>query len=306
VRKFRIAIILCLGLIFGESSAQVTGFSKAHTDTLKQGRPTGSLYLGFYFLEDALQYLYLSSNASGLIMDNRNQYELMGVINYQGLRTRSTSNTGYVYAHACLFRHTTTGGKRKLNKISLEPFAMFHFDEDRGIYARWQAGAYAVPLILNKPKIRIQAGLGLLYQWDRYDLLPPDYEDWWSADQWKTVQKDIKALDQQGTGFAARNGFRGSVYLGFYTSLGRIVDWNLCIYYQQPFSSNFTGTSLYSTSSDFRIPYPCITVETILNFKILSWLALDLRYYMQHDRNQLTFYLPYYMYTITMGVYFVI
>ena len=43
-----------------------------------------------------------------------------------------------------------------------------------------------------------------------------------------------------------------------------------------------------------------------MNFKILSWLALDLRYYMQHDRNQLTFYLPYYMYTITMGVYFVI
>jgi len=284
----------------------VSTFSKLQIDTLKQGRPTAGLYLGFYFMEDAVRYLYLSSTASGLILDSRNQHEILGIINYQGLKERSTSNTGYIYAHSNLFRHRMVNGSAKLGKISFEPFAMFLFDEDRGINARWQTGAYAVPLILNKPKIRIQAGMGFLYQWDRYDLLPPDYEGWWSDEDWKTISQNIRELDSKGTGFESRGGIRASAYIGFYSSLGKIFDWNVIVFYQQPFTSSFRGTPFYDISSDFRTPYPCITVETCMSFKLLSWLAMDLRYYMQHDRNQLTFYLPYYMYYITMGVYFVI
>ncbi len=306
MRKF--CILTALSIVFFTSGmeAQVSMFSKQHIDTLKQGRPTGSLYLGFYFMEDALQYLYLSATASGLVMDGRDRYEITGMINYQGLKTRSTSNTGYVYMHANFFNHKMEGGRRKMSRISLEPFTQFQFDEDRGINARWQTGVYAVPVILNKPKIRIQAGLGLLYQWDRYDLLPPDYEGWWTDQEWNSIQADIRQLDQDGEGFAGRSGVRGSAYLGFYSTFGKVFDWNLVIFYQQPFTSSFEGTPLYSRSQDFSIPYPCITLETMMSFKILSWLAMDLRYYFQHDRNQLTYYLPYYMYSITMGVYFTI
>jgi hypothetical protein len=306
MRKYCALLLLLLVIESSPSRGQVSMFAKQHVDTLKAGRATASLYLGFYYMEDALRYLYLSSTVSGLILDSRNQYEIIGLVNYQGLRTRSTSNTGYIFAHCNLFRHTTTDGKRKMSKISLEPFALFQFDEDRGIYARWQAGAYAVPLILNRPKIRIQAGLGFLYQWDRYDLLPPDYEGWWSDEDWKTISEDIRSLEPGGTGFARRNGFRGSVYLGFNGSFGKVFDWNFILFYQQPFASSFQGTPLYSISEDFRIPYPCITAETVMNFRILTWLAMDLRYYFQHDRNQLTFYLPYYMYSVTMGVYFLL
>jgi len=295
--------ILCLSF---QCFSQVCTFNKQYLDTLKKGRPTGSLYLGFYFLEDALQYLYLSGSASGLLLDSRNLYEVSGVINYQGLRIRSTNNTGYVYAHTSLFRHKFSGSTLNMSKISFEPFAMFQFDEDRGINARWQTGVYAVPLIVNKPKFRIQAGLGLLYQWDRYDLLPPDYEDWWSAREWKIVQKNIKILDSDSNGFATRNGIRGAVYLSFNGTFGKIFDMNIMLCYQQPFVSNFKGTELYDVSTDFKTPYPCISAEVLMNFQILKWLAMNLRYYMQHDRNQVTFYLPYYMYSITAGVSFTI
>ncbi|MCK9218720.1 MAG: hypothetical protein PHF97_00940 [Bacteroidales bacterium] len=266
----------------------------------------GNLYFGFYFLEDAQQYLYLSSTASGILLDSNNLYEISGVINFQGMKTRSTNNNGYVYLHNNLFRHKISDDKLEMKKISLEPFVMFQFDEDRGINARWQAGVYAVPLILNIPKIRIQAGVGLLYQWDRYDLLPPDYEGWWSDQKWKVISDDIKVLDPGGSGFASRNGIRGAGYLSFNSTFGKIFNMNIMFSYQQPFKSNFKGTSLYDVSSDFKTPYPCITAEAILNFKILQWLAMDLRYYMQHDRNQVTFYLPYYMYSITMGISFTI
>ncbi|MCX6287977.1 MAG: hypothetical protein NTY96_12770 [Bacteroidetes bacterium] len=303
VSIFFVITILCMNLA---SQAQVCTFNKQYLDTLKKGRPTGNLYLGFYFLEDALQYLYLTSNASGLLQDSHNLYEVSGVINYQGLRIRSTNNTGYVFVHSNLFNHRYADGKLVKSKISMEPFGMFQFDEDRGINARWQAGIYAVPLILERPKIRIQSGVGLLYQWDRYDLLPPDYEGWWTDEQWQVISADIKKLDPSGSGFAWRNGLRAAAYLSFNGTFGKIFDMNIIVSYQQPFVSNFKGIELYDVSADFKTPYPCLTVETIMNFKLLKWLAMDLRYYMQHDRNQVTFYLPYYMYSVTMGVSFTI
>ena len=299
-------IVFILAFTFHNSPAQVSTFNKMYVDTLKQGRPTGNMYLGFYFLEDAMQYLYLSATASGLILDSRNLYELSGVIYYQGLKERSTSNNGYIYFHTNLFRHKFTEGKAVLNKFSLEPFALFQFDEDRGINARWQTGVYMTPVFLNHKKLRIQAGFGFLYQWDRYDLLPPDYVGWWTDDQWKVVQKDISSLDPDSNGFVNRSGLRAAMYLGLSGSFGKVFDMNVILFYQQPFKSNFKGTELWDVSADFRTPYPCLSAEMIMNFKILSWLAMDLRYYMQHDRNQLTFYLPYYMYTVTMGVSFTI
>jgi hypothetical protein len=104
----------------------------------------------------------------------------------------------------------------------------------------------------------------------------------------------------------SKNGVRASFYLGFYSLFGKVFDWNLVLFYQQPFESSFVGTPFYSISADYHTPYPCFTAETSMSFRILPWLALDLRYYWQHDRNQLTFYLPWYMYYSTLGVSFTI
>jgi hypothetical protein len=286
--------------------AQVTVFSKDHIDTLKIHRPSGNLYLGVYFMQDALQYLYLYGMASGVILDSNNLVELSGVLNYQGLRTRSTSNTGYLYFHTNLFRQKQINGKRKLNRISLEPFSLYQFDEDRGINGRLQAGVYASPVLLDAKKVRIWAGLGFCTQYDLYDMLPPDYEGWWDDTDWKQISNAITELDPDGNGFVSRLGIRGSLYLAFSGSFGEKFDMNLMLIAQQPFVSSFHGTALYSVSRDYQIPYPCLTMETVLNFRILSWLAMDLRSYLQHDRNQLTYYLPYFMYYLTFGVSFTI
>jgi len=306
MKKPTVGLIVFSCLVASLASGQVSMFSKAHTDSLKKGIPTGSLNLGFSLMQDAVKYLYIYTTFAGMIMDVRNQYEIISVLTYQGLRIRSTSNTGYVFAHAYLLHHKMKDNKCILQKINVEPFGLFQFDEDRGINARWQVGAYAVPRILEKPKIRIRAGFGLLYQWDRYDLLPPDYEGWWTEEEWKIIARSIHYLSSGDSGFASRNGVRGSVYLAFNSSFGKRFDWNVIAYYQQPLISNFKGTPLYDVSGDFRIPYPCITLETIMNFNVLSWLSMDIRFYLQHDRNQLTYYLPYFMYSITFGVYFVI
>jgi hypothetical protein len=285
-------------------TSQVITFYKDGLDTLKKHQFTGNLYLGFYFSQDAKQYLYLSSTAAGLYVDCKNTYEISGVITYQGLQKRSTSNSGYAVLRANLWRHRFTGNKIKTNPLYAQPFVMLQFDENRGINNRWQAGIYAVPTILMKKKIQLTAGIGLLYQFDRYDLLPPDYVDWWDADETKKIYAAIHQLDPDSSGFVYRAGPRAALYLGMIASFGKNVDLNLLISYQQPFSSSFKGTALYSISADYQTPYPCITVESILNFNILKWLSLNIRYYMQHDRNQLTFYLPYYMYSITTGVTF--
>lgn len=180
---------------------------------------------------------------------------------------------------------------------------MLQFDENRGIYTRWQVGIYAVPAILAKPKIHISAGVGMLYQFDRYDLLPPDYIDWWDKADMDKIYNAIMQLDSD-TGFVNHSDPRFALYLSIVSSFGKFIDWNFYISCQQPFSSIFRNTPLYDISRDYRTPYPCITIESILKFNILKWLSLNIRYYMQHDRNQLTFYLPYYMYTITTGFSF--
>ena len=144
----------------------------------------------------------------------------------------------------------------------------------------------------------------MLYQFDRYDLLPPDYVDWWDKNDMELIYRAIQLLDPDSTGFYNLSGPRFAVSLSLISSIGKNIDLNIFVSYQQPFSSAFRNTPLYSVSSDYQTPYPCITIESILKFRILKWLALNIRYYMQHDRNQITFYLPYYMYTVTTGFTF--
>ena len=284
--------------------SQVNTFYKDGLDTLKKHQFTGNLYLGFYFSQDALQYLYLSSTAAGLYVDSHSTYEISGVVTFKGLEERSTSNNGYAICRANLWRHRFVDNSIKTNRIYGQPFVMFQFDENRGINNRWQVGLYAVPTILMKKKIQLAAGIGLLYQFDRYDLLPPDYIDWWDADEMKKIYYAMHLLDPDSSGFVNRADPRAAMYLTMIASFGKNVDLNILLSYQQPFSSTFQGTPLYAVSADYRTPYPCITVESILNFRILRWLSFNVRYYLQHDRNQLTFYLPFYMYSITTGVTF--
>jgi hypothetical protein len=297
-------LFLSFILTANSGKSQVITFYKDGLDTLKKHQFTGNIYLGFYFSQDAIQYLYLSLSAAGLYVDNHNTYEVSGVITLKGMEKRSTSNNGYAVCRANLWRHQFMNDKIKTNPIYAQPFVMFQFDENRGIYNRWQVGLYAVPTILMKKKVQILAGAGMLYQFDKYDLLPPDYVDWWNEVEMKKIQIAMRQLDPDSNGFVNRQGPRISIYLSMIASFGKNVDLNLLFSYQQPFSSAFAGTPLYSISSDYRTPYPCLTIESILNFRILKWLSLNIRYYLQHDRNQLTFYLPYYMYSITTGLTF--
>jgi hypothetical protein len=297
-------VLLLLAFLSSSVSSQVITFYKDGLDTLNKHQITGNLYFGFYFSQDATRYLYLSSTAAGLYVDSRNTHEISGVITFQGLQQRSTSNNGYVILRSCLWRHNFVNNHIKSNRLYAQPFAMLQFDENRGINSRWQIGLYAVPTILMKKKVQVTAGIGMLYQFDRYDLLPPDYVDWWSADVMKKIYTAMHLMDPDSCGFANRSGLRAAFNLSMIASFGKNVDLNLLLSCQQPFTSSFKGTPLYDISADYRTPYPCITVESILNFNILKWLSLNIRYYMQHDRNQLTFYLPYYMYSITTGVTF--
>lgn len=273
-------------------------------DSLKQNQVTGSLYLGFDFSQDAMQYLYLSASGSGLFADKNSTYGISAVVNYRGMKKRSTSNNGYVIIQADLWRHQFDSAVCKTRRVHAEPFVLLQFDENRGIYARLQAGLYAVLSIISKKHIHLSGGGGILYQFDRYDLLPPDYIDWWSKEDMDRIYNSINQLDPDSSGFMNHHGPRLALYLSMVSSIGKLIDWNVYLSYQQPFTSIFRGTTLYDVSSDYRIPYPCITIESVLKFKILKWLSLNLRYYMQHDRNQLTYYLPYYMYSVTTGFNF--
>jgi hypothetical protein len=273
-------------------------------DSLKNHQLTGNLYLGFDFSQDAMQYLYLSLTATGLYADKHNTWGLSGVINYRGMTERSTSNNGYMIFQADLWRHEFDNDVCKTRRLWTEPFALFQFDENRGIYSRWQTGVYAVPSILSDSHIHLYAGIGMLYQFDQYDLLPPDYIDWWSKEEMNLIYQAIEKLDPDSTGFINRSSPRVGLCLSMISTIGSNIDLNIFLSFQQPFSSVFRNTPLYSVSEDYRTPYPCITIESILKFRILKWLALNIRYYMQHDRNQITFYLPYYMYTITTGFTF--
>ncbi len=283
---------------------QVNPMSISGVDSLKIHQVTGSLFLGFDFTKDATEYLYLSFSGSGLYVDRRNTYGVSSVVYLRGLQERSTSNSGYVIAQADLWRHNFEGKICKTNRIHAEPFAMLQFDENRGINARWQLGAYAVPAIFSKSNVHISAGVGMLWQFDRYDLLPPDYVDYWDKEEMERIYKAIHELDPDTTWFMKRNGPRVALFLSLISSLGKLVDWNIYVSLQQPFTSVFKGTPLYDVSADYQKPYPCITIESTIKFKILKWLSINLRYYMQHDRNQLTYYLPFYTYSITTGVNF--
>ena len=46
---------------------------------------------------------------------------------------------------------------------------------------------YLLLFILFKPRIHLSTGIGMLYQFDRYDLFPPDCIDWWSYEEMGSI-----------------------------------------------------------------------------------------------------------------------
>jgi len=74
----RNVLLRVVSLIFiflpGLTLCQVNPMSISGVDSLKKHQVAGSLFLGFDFTQDAMQYLYLSFSGSGLYVDKRNTY----------------------------------------------------------------------------------------------------------------------------------------------------------------------------------------------------------------------------------------
>ncbi|MEX0982822.1 MAG: hypothetical protein WD577_11485 [Bacteroidales bacterium] len=139
--------------------------------------------------------------------------------------------------------------------IAIEPFVQMHWQEIRGLERKYAGGANIRWRILAKPNIGIFAGLGALYEYERWNYTGV-------ADP-LSIPADAEPVQV--------NKFRGVSYLSLNKNFGDMFDLDLSVYYQPALGGQIISHRLASSSA--------------LIYNISQYFGLTLVYQNIYDSN---------------------
>lgn len=183
----------------------------------------GSFMPSFRYRNVKKEFIEIENTADVSIRIHNHAVTLANKLEYAIYGEENLMSGGFVYIEYVNIQ----------NKIfALEPFMQIHWQEIRGLDRKYAGGANIRWRILVKPAIGIYAGLGALYEYERWNYsgvpdpssIPPGSEP-----------VELKQ-------------FRGTSYLSFKKQFGELFDFDVSIYYQPAFGGQSMSHRLASSS----------------------------------------------------------
>ncbi|MBN1987593.1 MAG: DUF481 domain-containing protein [Prolixibacteraceae bacterium] len=153
------------------------------------------------------EFVEIANTADITFRLNNHAFTFANKLEYAIYGKENLMSGGYIYAE---YRNIQN------KKIAIEPFAQMHWQEIRGLDRKYAGGAYLRWRIFVKPDIGIYAGLGALYEYEKWNYSGV-------ADS-TFIPPGAKAIEAQQ--------FRGASYLSFKKEFGEMFDLDLSMYYQ--------------------------------------------------------------------------
>ncbi len=287
------------------AKAQLTAFKKSRIDTAKVNDLMGTGFFAVTFNRSENSHLFFQTDLNLLVPTRQHVFDMALSSYFNGLEKFASDNRLYVMFRQNYRRHKVYGDSLKANRLHIETSQFFQYDEARGLLHRFQLGTnvvYIPAFTQTNSHVFLNASLGVVYEWDYWRLIDrkflPDLDS--LPDDILQELEQLLGIDNKGN--VPRNNFRLNASANFIADLSNKMSVNLYANLQLPFQKPFRGLPQLLVYPDVNKNYLRSTVEALWRYKISHALSVSLRFYLQHDKAQITPNTPDVVYTISPGL----
>lgn len=298
--------------------SQLLNIKKNDLDSMRPGSGLGNISLGLNFNQDTEQSLFFVLDGSGIRTSIKHSYEFIFSSFFKGFEKNSSSNRNHALLRINFFKFKTgitgnsalTRGTKKYKPIHVEKrfnpelYLFFQNDETRGIRTRSQAGVNGVYNFLGKKWLRLNIGLGLLAEKERWRLFENQYIDSFNNLDPELRQKIKDYFNMDANFNVPRTNVRANFFVNVFLQPGKVFSFNFYGAIQPPFQPPYHSLPPISLFPDLEKRYVRYTIEGVMVFKISNSFSLNTRLYMQHDRGQVAPFAPDEIWNLTQGIAF--
>lgn len=186
----------------------------------------GNITPSFRYRNLKEDYLEIGNTSDLSVRINNHAFTVANKIEYSVLGDENILSGGFIYLEYVNLRS---------KKIALEPFYQMHWNEIRGLDAKYAGGINFRWRMLVKEKTAFFMGIGSLYEFERWN--------------YSGVPENILPTNQNPI---EKERFRGTSYISYKQKIGELFDLDISGYYQPTFSGPFKN---YRLASSFEITY---------------------------------------------------
>lgn len=244
--KFVIILVFLLSVIGHSSNAQVLHTENFNVILDSAKNVKGSLMPSFRYRNVKKEFIEIENTADITFRINKHAFTIANKLEYAIYGNENLMSGGFFY-----MEYRSIQDK----KITIEPYAQIHWQGIRGLERKYAGGTNIRWRILIKPHIGIYAGLGALYEHERWNysgvadslLIPPNPE----------------AIEVKQ--------FRVASYLSLKKKFSKLFDLDLSVYYQPNIGENLVSHRFASSSE--------------LTYNISQYFGLTILYQNIYDSN---------------------
>jgi hypothetical protein len=248
MRNFVIILVFLLSVIGHSSNAQVLHTENFNVILDSTKNVKGSLMPSFRYRNVKKEFIEIGNSADITFLINNHAFTIANKLEYAIYGNENLMSGGFVYVE---YRSIQD------KKIAIEPHVQIHWQGIRGLEQKYAGGANIRWRILVKPNIGIYAGLGALYEYERWNYSGV-------ADS-LLITPNPEAIEVKQ--------FRAASYLSFKKKLGNFFDLDLSVYYQPNIGETLVSHRFASSSE--------------LTYNISQYFGLTILYQNIYDSNPL-------------------
>lgn len=244
--KYYCILLYILSHIFHFGNCQVLHTENFNVilDTAKTIK--GSFTPSFRYRNLKESYFEIANTADISLRFSRHAITAANRLEYARFGNDNLMSGGFVYLEYRLIHD---------KKLAFEPYFQMHWQEIRGLDRKYAGGIYLRWRIMVKPGIGIYAGVGGLFEYERWN--------------YTGVSDSLRIPDQPIP--VEVNRFRGACYFSFKKMFNQIFNLDVSLYYQPTVSSPWVN---YRMAGSFELTY-----------NISEFLGLTILYQNIYDPN---------------------
>jgi hypothetical protein len=208
----------------------------------------------------------------------------------------------YLLFSSDIYRYKPVSDEKVVSRIFyLEPVFIFQNNDWRGLQWRYQTGLFLYPSTFSRPKIKLDLGLGFVYDWSSWEVNNQKKID--AAEQW--VREIILFVNSHSklvkNMYMRHHEFRPTLMLYMNYQLNNVLNFNLVTSYQQSLASPFSE-EIKAEYPRLAKVYPYTFTRLSASVKVFEGFAIKSTFVLDYENNNLSMYESSWEYSLLFGV----
>ncbi|MCL2027250.1 MAG: hypothetical protein FWG79_02065 [Bacteroidales bacterium] len=300
-----ITLLLCLIAAKAHSQIEVVEKKIDNLDTLN----TRSVAIDLDFQTilsheemDAYPSLVFVHTARCNYLFNHSDFEL----NFKQILDHSDDGlfyyTHYVMLSSGLYKYRPVSAEKTVVRpLYVEPLFIFQNNTNWGLQWRFQTGALLHPLKMIYPKIKVNLGMGFVYDWSSWEVNNMEEINDVSPELREKILFINSHTKLKNDMYQHHNEFRPMLLLNVNYKPSERLGMKLTTSYQQSLVSPFSE-EVKAAYPELRKIYPYLITQFSINAKLRRGFALKSSIMVDYENNNLSLYNSSWEYRVLLGV----